>query len=85
MKNTGTALVKSNGPSEILAPEPKLNVISRNEDRESGGKDSRSQENTRCWAFYFRSPIIFPSMGSLYSCLRDLNNGLSAVNGAAAL
>lgn len=24
-------------------------------------------------------------MGSLYSCLRDLNNGLSAVNGAAAL
>lgn len=61
----------------LSAHEPKPNTISQNQDMKTGGKDSRSQQNTRCWGFYFHSLIIFPFMGNLYSCLRDLNNGLS--------
>lgn len=41
------------------------------------GKPPQSQHHTHCWGVLFHSPGIFPFMGNLCSCLRDLNNGLS--------
>lgn len=61
----------------LLAHGPKPNIVSQTQDMKTGGKDSRNQQNAHCWGLYFHSPIIFPFMGNLYSCLRDLNNGLS--------
>lgn len=42
-------------------------------------------QNTCGWGIHFPGSVIFPFVGNQHSCLRDLNNGLSAVNVAAAL
>lgn len=56
-KNTGIA------HRRLSAHDPGPNIISQKQDKKTGGKDSRSQQNTCCWGFISTVPLFFPLWG----------------------
>lgn len=78
VRNAGIASVRSDCPSQLS---PSLIPFNRIKTQKRAPEAGR----IHIVGGLFPQSCYFPLYGELYSCLKDLNNGLSAMNGAAVL